>query len=88
MSTNVIKVREEKLGYGLNGITLNLSLAHIFYLCEVRDRVKANKDEHGTVKSFEEQSNILDALMPVINLIVKDIKSPMSPNLWKEEEDF
>jgi hypothetical protein len=82
------RIREEKMGYGLNGITINLSLAHIFYLCEVRDRIKANKDEHGTVISFEEQGNILNALEPVIKLIVKEIKSPMSSDLWKVEEEF
>ena len=81
--TSPRQVREELRGYGVNGVQLNLSMAHIYNLMMLQMECRmAEKDPDLDLRAY----NLVHQTLGVLDFIIGDLQSPMSEDLWKSEE--
>ena len=76
------KVRKVNEGYGINGVTLNLSLAHIYSLMALQAECKMAMEQ--TVPNSP-QHNLAHQTKGVLDFIIGEIKSPFDAMLWTSE---
>ena len=78
-------VRKVNEGYGINGVTLNLSLAHIYSLMALQAECKMAMEQ---TEQSTPAHNLAHQTKSVLDFIVGDIKSPFDPTIWKVEENL
>lgn len=75
-------VREELRGYEINGVQLNLTMAHIYSLMALQNECKMAMELH---EMSTPEYNLANQTVGVLNFIIGDIKSPFNENLWTKE---
>ena len=82
---NNSKVRSLKEGYGVNGVRLDLTMAHIYSLMALSAECKMAME---VTDSSNPAYNLARQTKGVLDFIIGDIKSPFNEDLWKSDEEI
>jgi len=79
-----LKVRSLKEGYGVNGVRLDLTMAHIYNLMAL------GRECEMAMQALDNSSpayNLAKQTKGVLDFIIGDIQSPFDENLWKSDKE-
>ncbi len=81
---NNSKVRSLKEGYGVNGVRLDLTMAHIYNLMALRTECEM------AIQALDNSSpayNLVKQTKGVLDFMIGNIQDPFSGDLWKSDEE-